>query len=81
MTDHRRFRRTSISTFSDSKSPADLLAFLEVFGDKPMAHLSTRAKKDNILSTGLSCEESAYGLLLELLATNLGEISRYARRP
>jgi len=68
--------RTSLSTFSDSKSPTELLAFLEAFGEKPLADLSKRTKKDATLSEGLTCEESAYVLLLELFAINLGEASR-----
>ncbi|GAA5956862.1 hypothetical protein JCM3765_006621 [Sporobolomyces pararoseus] len=72
---YRSLIQTSLSTFSDSKSPAELLSFLRAFGDKPLADLSKRAKKDESLPGGLTCEESAYGLLLELLATNLGEVS------
>ncbi|GAA5895691.1 Urb2 domain-containing protein [Sporobolomyces salmoneus] len=73
---YRSLIQTSLSTFSDSKSPAELLSFLEAFGEKPLADLSKRAKKDATLSQGLTCEESAYVLLLELVATNLGDISK-----
>jgi hypothetical protein len=73
---YRSPRRTSLSTFSDSKSPAELLSFLQAFEEKPLSDLAKRAKKDEALSQGLSCEESAYVLLLELLATNLGDVSR-----
>jgi len=71
-----QFGRNSLSTFSDSKSPTELLAFLEAFGEKPLGNLSKRAKKDVTLSEGLTCEESAYVLLLELFAINLSEVSR-----
>jgi len=74
--DLEQFGRTSLSTFSDSKSPTELLAFLGAFGEKPLADLSKRAKKDATLSEGLTCEESAYVLLLELFAINLSEVSR-----
>ncbi|GAA5926924.1 Urb2 domain-containing protein [Sporobolomyces koalae] len=72
---YRTLIQTSLSTFSDSKSPKELLAFLEAFGDKPCSDLAKRAKKDSSLSSGLTCEESAYALFLELLANNLGDIS------
>ncbi|GAA5983911.1 hypothetical protein JCM5350_001788 [Sporobolomyces pararoseus] len=72
---YRSLIQTSLSTFSDSKSPTELLSFLRAFGDKPLADLSKRAKKDESLSGGLTCEESAYVLLLELLAKSLGEVS------
>lgn len=70
------FTRTSLSTFSDSKSSTELLSFLEAFGEKPLADLAKRTKKDETLSKGLTCEESAYVLLLELFANGLGDISR-----
>ncbi|GAA5879792.1 hypothetical protein JCM16303_004181 [Sporobolomyces ruberrimus] len=72
---YRALIQTSLSTFSDSKSPAELLSFLQAFEEKPLSDLAKRAKKDEALSQGLSCEESAYVLLLELLATNLGDVS------
>ncbi|GAA6014036.1 hypothetical protein JCM11491_003496 [Sporobolomyces phaffii] len=72
---YRTLIQTSLSTFSDSKSPAELLSFLEAFGEKPLADLAKRAKKDETLPQGLTCEESAFILLLELLATTLGDVT------
>ncbi|GAA5926984.1 hypothetical protein JCM1841_001603 [Sporobolomyces salmonicolor] len=67
--------KTSLATFKDTQSPADLISFVSAFGEKPLSDLAKRAKKDGALAGGLTCEESAYVLLLETLATGLDDVS------
>ncbi|GAA5957201.1 hypothetical protein JCM21900_004681 [Sporobolomyces salmonicolor] len=66
--------QTSLATFKDTQSPADLISFVSAFGEKPLSDLAKRAKKDGTLAGGLTCEESAYVLLLETLATGLADV-------
>ncbi|GAA5889290.1 hypothetical protein JCM5296_005857 [Sporobolomyces johnsonii] len=72
---YRSLVQTSVATFKNTQSPTDLISFVSAFGDKPLSDLAKRAKKDGTLAEGLTCEESAYVLLLETLAAGLGDVS------
>ncbi|GAA5858645.1 hypothetical protein JCM1840_006498 [Sporobolomyces johnsonii] len=72
---YRSLVQTSVATFKNTQSPTDLISFVSAFGEKPLSDLAKRAKKDGALAGGLTCEESAYVLLLETLAAGLGDVS------